>query len=313
MGYLTTFTIYNDGASGIKKDPTQFVDKIDSLIGTRQYEEFHTTTGVNGFVQRSRHADEMTIYVNAGNCVTEVNPYSKSFKELIKKQPDFARELVEFVAAEVVELKKTLIKEMPIGKLNNAEKNKISKNPNSTIEVLEHLAYDECWLVRTNVARNRNTSSKILDHLANDEDSHVRRTVALNFKTTLETLDRLANDEDFGVCYHVMENKKTTTVTLDRMSLVKKYCYFVARHPNTSAETLERLSYDENCGTITNVAYNPNTPIESLVRLANNEYWEVRANVAINPNTPKETINLLLSDNREEVREAASYRINNKT
>jgi hypothetical protein len=237
MGYLTTFTIYNDGANGITKDPIQFADKIDSLIGTTQYEEFHTTTGVNGFVQQSIHADDKTIYVNAGNCVTEVSPYSKSFKELIKKHPDFARELVEFVEAEVVELKKTLIKELPIGKLNNTERYKIAENPKTSPETLARLADDEEWIVRRSVAQNPNTPPEALERLANEDDPRVRERVAFNHNTQPQTLERLANDAD---------------------------------------------------------------------------YW-VRRLVVNNPNTPKETINLLLSDNREEVREAASYRINNKT
>jgi len=170
MGYLTTFMIYNDGANGIIKDPTQFADKIYSLIGTRQFEEFHTTTGVNGFVQQSRHADERTIYVNAGNCVTEVNPYSKSFKELIKKNPDFARELVEFVEAEVVNLKKVFLQEAPNDKLTFKEKKEVAQNPNTPPETLERLANDEDYWVRYWVARNPNTPPETLESLANDVD-----------------------------------------------------------------------------------------------------------------------------------------------
>lgn len=224
MGYLTTFTVYNDGASGISKDPKQFADKIYSLIGTRQYEEFHTTTAVNGFVQQSRHADEMTIYVNAGNCVTEVNPYSRGFKDLIKKNPDFARELVAFVESEVVKLKKVLIEEMPIENLTFEEKNFIADNPNTPPEKLDCLAKDKSDWVRSRVAQNPNTSKETLDSLVDFDhwDWLLRFYVAENLNTAPETLNRLSYDENHTVRLRV------------------------AKHPNTPSETLERLFYDEN-------------------------------------------------------------------
>jgi len=290
MGYLTTFTIYNDGANGITKDPTQFADKIDTLIGTRQFEEFHTTTGVNGFVQQSRHADEKTIYVNAGNCVTEVNPYSKSFKELIKKNPDFARELVEFVEAEVVNLKKVFLEEVRIEKLTDGEKNNIAKKHSTSPEALERLADDDYVGVRYWVARNPNTPPETLARLANDDDYNVRREITYNPNTPPETLDRLANWKGWkgwDICFYLMENPNTPSETLDRLSYVKDYRYFVAKHINTAPETLDRL--------------------------ANAESDAVRFMVAKNRHTSKETLNLLLYDSRKDVREAASYRINTKT
>jgi len=252
MGYLTTFTIYNDGANGITKDPTQFADKIDSLIGTRQFEEFHTTTGVNGFVQQSRHADEKTIYVNAGNCVTEVNPYSKSFKELIKKNPDFARELVEFVEAEVVNLKKVFLQGAPNDKLTFKEKKEVSKNPNTPPETLDRLANDNIWDVRWYVAWNSNTKTETLERLAKDEDYCVRCGVAQNPNTTTETLERLANDEDYCIRIEAAQN------------------------PNTPPEVLERMANDENSYVRRWVVWNPNTKTETLNRLVNDKDTDVR-------------------------------------
>jgi hypothetical protein len=281
MGYLTTFTIYNDDANGITKDPTQFADKIDSLIGTRQFEEFHTTTGVNGFVQQSRHADEKTIYVNAGNCVTEVNPYSKSFKELIKKNPDFARELVEFVEAEVVNLKKVFLQGAPNDKLTFKEKKEVANNSNTPPETLDRLANDENSRVRYDVARNPNTPPEALNRLANDDHSFVRCGVAQNPNTSTVTLDRLAND---GEC-HVR-------------------CA-AALNPNTSTEILERLANDDDVGVRYHVATNPNTPPETLERLANDASYAVRHRVAWNPNTPPETLKRLLNDKNTDVRCAA--------
>ena len=281
MGYLTTFTIYNDGANGIIKDPTQFAGKIYSLIGTRQFEEFHTTTAVNGFVQQSRHADEMTIYVNAGNCVTEVNPYSKGFKELIKKNPDFARELVEFVEAEVVNLKKVFLQEAPNDKLTFKEKKEVAENPNTPPETLGRLANDNIWDVRQGIAENSNTPPETLERLANDDEDWVRRAVAWNSNTKTETLERLAKDGDYCVLCGVAEN------------------------PNTTTEILERLANDDDVGVRIGAAQNPNTPPEVLERLANDKSSYVRRAVVWNSNTKTETLNRLVNDKDTDVRCAA--------
>lgn len=112
MGYLTTFTVYNDGFDLIRKYPEEFAEKV-YYAALKQ--ETHDV-GLSGFcnfmhVQRSRHADAHTTYVHMGNCVTEVNPYSSEFKELMKKCPDFADKLIKFLDDEVKALKK-LKKEM---------------------------------------------------------------------------------------------------------------------------------------------------------------------------------------------------------
>jgi hypothetical protein len=40
--------------------------------------------------------------------VTEVNPYSPEFKDLMQRSPDFAKRLVDFLEQEVYHLKKQL-------------------------------------------------------------------------------------------------------------------------------------------------------------------------------------------------------------
>ena len=110
MGNLTTFTVYNDFAHLIKKDPKQFGEKVYGHICEMETGDVSLEIGnccaTVAIGQKSRHADDHTIYVHMGNCVTEVNPYSRSFQELVNKSPQFVDKLRTFIEAELKEMKK---------------------------------------------------------------------------------------------------------------------------------------------------------------------------------------------------------------
>lgn len=79
MGNLTTFTIYNDGLHLLEdeKNAIEFAKKI--------VEHANSSLGVSDIslgnfanfcrAQKTRHADDQTIYAHVGNTVTDVNPY----------------------------------------------------------------------------------------------------------------------------------------------------------------------------------------------------------------------------------------------
>jgi hypothetical protein len=109
MGYLTTITFYNDGANLIQRYKEEVADAVHACM----VHDKPLTKGIGHFVncinsQQPRHADDHTIYVHMGNCVTEVNPYSPEFKDLMQRSPDFAKRLVDFLEQEVYHLKKQL-------------------------------------------------------------------------------------------------------------------------------------------------------------------------------------------------------------
>lgn len=109
MGFLTTFTVYNDGCDQILKEPEQFAQKV--YEGCRDLEEKDFGVGNHCnlvHVQRARHADDHTIYVHMGNCVTEVNPFSREFESLIERCPEFAEKLVKFIEQDAKRLRKVL-------------------------------------------------------------------------------------------------------------------------------------------------------------------------------------------------------------
>lgn len=114
MGYLTTFTVYNDGCLLLRKYPDRFADKIqEACLNTGPYSK---TIGLGGFsnlveAKPARHADDCTIYVHMGNCLTEVNRYSQEFQSIVKNDPDFAKDLISFLKRELENLKLTFPKD----------------------------------------------------------------------------------------------------------------------------------------------------------------------------------------------------------
>lgn len=105
MGYLTTVTFYNDGLHTITDDAESLNKKI--IEASRSGGE----VGHKGFcnlvmVQKSRHADDNTIYIHMGNCVTEFNPYSRETKELMVRNPSFADAVIDFLEMDLKALKK---------------------------------------------------------------------------------------------------------------------------------------------------------------------------------------------------------------
>jgi hypothetical protein len=107
MGYLTTVTVYNDGLSLLKKHPEEFCSKLYDAAISHEQSDF----GVGNFcnfanVQAPRHADDHTIYVHMGNTLTEVNPWSKDFTDLLARHPDHAIAMINFLDSNVRQLKK---------------------------------------------------------------------------------------------------------------------------------------------------------------------------------------------------------------
>lgn len=105
MGYLTTFTVYNDDCDQIIKNPKEFAEEIyktccNSNIGYRS-NIFHGVV----IPQKTRHADDRTIYVHSGNTVCEMSSCSDATKELMKHSPIFFEEMLKLMERNVKELK----------------------------------------------------------------------------------------------------------------------------------------------------------------------------------------------------------------
>ena len=90
MGYLTTFTIYNDGLDEILKKSKSFCVKLyDGAVEGETKSFGHGNHANLVKIQKSRHADDHTIYVHAGNTLCEMNVYSDNTRKLMELHPEF--------------------------------------------------------------------------------------------------------------------------------------------------------------------------------------------------------------------------------
>jgi len=118
MGYLTTFTIYNDGVSELEKNQVEFCDKLKRAC----YGGFSNTPRTDSFghgshanlvtIQKPRHADDHTCYVHMGNTLCEMNPYSEHTKYVAENFPEYFDQMLNHMENVVKELKKMKQKEI---------------------------------------------------------------------------------------------------------------------------------------------------------------------------------------------------------
>ena len=77
MGYLTTITIYNDGAHTLKPNAEVLAEKLyNACLGVqrdqnRNYDSLGSHANLLT-LQKPRHADDHTLYLHAGNTVVDV-------------------------------------------------------------------------------------------------------------------------------------------------------------------------------------------------------------------------------------------------
>jgi hypothetical protein len=106
MGELTTFTVYNDSCDQIIQNPKEFAEEIYNAC-RNSYINYRRSIFYGAVIlQKTRHADDRTIYVHAGNTVCEMNSDSDTTKELMTKNPRFFEEMLKLMEFNVIELKK---------------------------------------------------------------------------------------------------------------------------------------------------------------------------------------------------------------
>jgi hypothetical protein len=98
MGYLTTFTIHNDGIDLIKEYPEEFCRKLHEASSSMAPQEFGIGYYANLVkVQRPRDSDDSTLYVHMDNELTEIRPLSTQFVDLIWKHPRLVDKIIIFL------------------------------------------------------------------------------------------------------------------------------------------------------------------------------------------------------------------------
>ena len=106
MGIISTFSFYHDNCDYLKNNPKKFGEAIYDAISNP-----HTNYRSNVFhgcviPQKSRHADDHTIYVHAGNTVVEMSQYSDTTKQIMQNSPKFFNEMLKEMEMNVKMLKK---------------------------------------------------------------------------------------------------------------------------------------------------------------------------------------------------------------
>ena len=110
MGYLTTITIYNDALHVFEEHPKEFAEAIFDGIKTANRNRTAATVpffnhGNYMEVQPSRHADDFTVYVHTGNCVSNLNLYDEEFKSFAQSSPKIAERFVDDAIAHLKKIK----------------------------------------------------------------------------------------------------------------------------------------------------------------------------------------------------------------
>lgn len=98
MGYLTTFTIYNDGIGLIMNKSKDFCEKLYRIAMDGKTQSFGHGSHANLVkVQKTRHADDDTIYVHMGNTLCEMNVHSRETDALLEEHPKFFEDMLSLM------------------------------------------------------------------------------------------------------------------------------------------------------------------------------------------------------------------------
>jgi hypothetical protein len=114
MGFLTTFTIYNDGLDNLNPDNPNFEKNARELAialynaGTGRLAT-PTEVGVGDHgnmlkIQKPRHAEHDTVYVHSGNTLCEVNAFCEETKLLMERNPRFVKNILFLLKHQVKNL-----------------------------------------------------------------------------------------------------------------------------------------------------------------------------------------------------------------
>jgi hypothetical protein len=197
-----------------------------------------------------------------------------------------------------------------------------AKDKRTPVEILEQLAADPIFLVRSEVAINPQASERALTQLIadpEDDNGYLVRDVAEHDNVSVAILtsiyeDRINWSQRYG-CQRWYDldpiiacNQNTPVAILVELAdLGDRWTRgVVACNPNTPVAILARLAEDGltidrgsegSCDSVrAAVAHNPHTPVEIFARLASDPSDEVRKSVASSSFTPVSVLASLATD-----------------
>lgn len=170
----------------------------------------------------------------------------------------------------------------------------IINNPSTKLDIIENLAQDINYTVRTTarraIASHPQTSLSVIETLAFDAESIVKKAIALRHDLPIELIRKMAKNHQIACKGFLVRNSYFDRDLLDKLAqdFHPRVQQLVALHPNTSEETLARIAENPAIGVF--VLQNPNLTAEIFEELASSNNPKLHLALAQHPRTSKENL-----------------------
>ena len=100
MGFMTEIVVYNDAVHAFREDPKLFGETILDGINKANRENGQVSMPFYGYcnyisIERSRHADHSALFIHTGNCLTVIGQHEQDWEKLVKKDPEYAKQIIK--------------------------------------------------------------------------------------------------------------------------------------------------------------------------------------------------------------------------
>lgn len=163
---------------------------------------------------------------------------------------------------------------------------KIAKNPNAPLALVEKLLGQNDKKVKQAIASRADLPDRILIELATDYRIHTMNYLAQNLHISATVLRQLASHPEVRVRQMVASHPNTPQDILVEAAKSVELYYYVAQNPSTPGNILDDLATHNQNQISGAIAVNPSTPGYVLERIAQNRTHDLL--IAQHPNaTPK--------------------------
>lgn len=106
MGYNTTITFNNDAYDAFFNNKEQVGEIVCRAIRSNCCKSYQIGNYWNYIdAQEPIHMDTQTIYVQFSGCLTRMDRFSSEFEQILSKNPDYVKKIVQFLEQETTRLK----------------------------------------------------------------------------------------------------------------------------------------------------------------------------------------------------------------
>lgn len=117
MGFITTFSVYNDECHKIKENPKEFALAVyDACCSARKMTNIYYPLTV--IHQQSKHLTELALYVSYMGHVCEPSQYDKEYMAWLKANPKSQLETLKRIKSQITTLEKICKEEIKNNKEN---------------------------------------------------------------------------------------------------------------------------------------------------------------------------------------------------